>query len=348
MSLDPSLLTSTGSFTGDPAALTLADLARYLDSTRSQATIKTLYEMGNALGDCPFITDEGALEQKVKRFTGKSIPRSDFMPPNLDPRAAKFTPEDYLEKAYIVRNFVDVDTVYLRAKNQIQNIQQMTPSMYLYSFTKKYNDYLINNDHITGDILGPVGIKYRLADPLNPLPADLVVNAGGLDLSSAVTAANAIQATFLFDEMFTSMDTDTGEGIVGYTNHFLKNAYNRALKVIPGGGGYNTTKDNFDRREDRYAGAKITDLGRKVDQISPVVGLENSDGTPNASGNYTSIYFVRYGSEQFHGWHWGAPSWDKAGVIDNRITSRMFFEYIFGWMNPNLRSLGRIYGIKVK
>lgn len=352
MALDGTLLGNPNSFSGDPSAMTLFEYARQSNSPMVKAIIRSIYLTGNVNQDIPYKTMR-TIERAGERYTGASMPRVDYVPFNQDPIGSTASPEPYRERVWRVLNEMDHDVIFDEDENGIPGWQEEKAQLMMDSWAIKANDYFINNNHATGDTNAPIGLKARLADATARIPSDLIVAANGgsgIDLSSSSSniGLNANLLMLAIDNMFTAMGNKDGSGTVIYGAGIGINQISFALRNLPQGGGWRITTDNYDREIEKYRQAKITDLGRKIDQQTPVISVsEDVNGNIVNGGKYTSLYFVRYGASYFSGWHFRPPQLGPVMTKPNTVTKYRVLRYEHGYWVPNTRAIGRISGVKI-
>lgn len=328
-------------------SLTLADYALQSNSPLVRAITYSLILYSNIIQDVPLM-DKKSLIANGTRFEG-NLPSVNWSQLNAEGVTTKGTPTAYQEQAYIIRNYIDVDKFLVEDENSIVDPRATQAEAYLKALTYDLNDKFFNNNHITGDANAFVGIKYRIDNGGTfGVRSENKINGGGVDLSqSGATQATANKFIEFLDQLLWSVDSPDGEGVVIYGNEVFKRRLNFALRLMGTSGGLDITQDQFDRTITKYKGAIIRDPGYKSDQTTRIItNTENSDGT-SGSSTYTSIYAVNYDTDHFFGWQFGEPNVQDLGLIYNGVIYRTLIDWAVGFCNSSVRSLGRIYGIKI-
>src|SRR6185437_5996509 len=137
---------------------------------------------------------------------------------NSDPVTTLGTPTPYQEQAYVMRNNIDVDKIYVEDENAITDPRGAQLAAYLKSVTYDFNNKFINNDHATGDANAFVGIKARIDGGLQyGVWNKAKIDAGGVDLSLAgMTAATANKFVELLANLLWAVGAPNGDGVTLY------------------------------------------------------------------------------------------------------------------------------------
>jgi hypothetical protein len=331
-------------------SLTLADYALMSNNPLVRAISYSLILYANIIQDVPLM-DKKSLIANGTRFEG-NLPSVNWSQLNAEGVTTKGTPTAYQEQAYIIRNYIDVDKFLVEDENAIVDPRATQAEAYLKALTYDINDKFFNNDHITGDVNSFVGIKYRINNGgVFGVRSENKIDGGAVDLSqSGATQATANKFIELLDQLLWSVDSPEGEGVVIYMNEVMKRRFAFALRLMGTSGGFDITKDQFDRTIEKYKGAIIRDPGYKSDQTTRIISTwEKTDGTLGVNGtdHSTSIYAVNYDTDHFFGWQFGEPNVQDLGLIYNGVIYRTLIDWACGFMNASVRSLGRIYDIKI-
>lgn len=333
----------------DSNAYSLADYALNSNSPMVRAITYSLIDNGNVLQDCPLQTQKTLIANGV-RFEG-NLPSVNWAPINSEGVTTKGTPTAYSEQVFLVRNYIDVDEVYVEDVNTINDPRSAQTEAFMKALTYDMNDKFFNNDHVSGNSNAPVGLKFRInnGSTFGVRPENLI-NSSALDISQATlitTPTNGNKLIEYLDQLLWSVDSPTGQGVVLYMNEVLQRRVAFAIRQLGAQGGFDQTRDQFDRIVDRYKGAIIRDPGYKADQSTRIVpNTENSDGTAGSS-TYTSIYAVNYGYDHFYGWEFKPIDAKDLGLLNNGVIYRTFISWAVGFMNASTRSIGRLYGLKM-
>ena len=328
-------------------ALNLAQYALQSNDSLVTAITYSLYESGSVLQDVPFINRKSLLSNGV-RWTG-NLPTINWAKVNTDPVVTSGTPSAYQEQAFIVRNAIDTDRVFVEDENAIVDPRAAQVDAWMRGYAYDVNDKFINNDHTSGNAEAFVGLKYRLDNPATyGLSSDCKVDASGADLTTAMTATTANNFIEKVQQLLDSMGAFEGDGVTLYMNALLRRRFERAVRVMGAGAGFDTTRDAFGRSIAMYRNAKIRYIGRKADQSTEIItSTETAAGAAGAS-TFTSMYAVKYGMDSFFGWQFDPLKAKDIGLIGNGgSTYRTVIDHVYGFMAPNIRSVGRLYDIKV-
>lgn len=330
--------------------VTLADYALMSNNPLVQAVTYSLILYSNVIQDVP-LSEKKSLIINGARFEG-NLPTVNWSQLNAEGVTTKGTPTAYQEQAYIIRNYIDVDKFLVEEENAIVDPRSVQSEAYLKALTYDINYKFLKNDHITGDVNAPVGIRYRIDNggTFGVRPENKI-NSGGLDLSQATlgtTSSNGNKFIEFLDQLLWSVDSPDGEGVILYMNEVMKRRFTFALRNLGTAGGFEITKDMFDRTVTMYKGAVIRDPGYKADQSTRIITTtELSDGSADTGSTYTSIYAVNYSTDHFSGWQFEPPNVQDLGLIYNGAIYRTLIDWAVGFNNASTRSLGRLYGLKL-
>jgi hypothetical protein len=328
--------------------VTLADYALMSNNPLVQAVTYSLIENGNILQDIPMITKKSFTINGV-RFDGSNMPSVNWSQLNAEPVTTKATPTPYQEQAFIVRNTIDVDKYLVQEENQIVDPRVTETEIYLRSLTYDINFKYINNNHVTGDVNAPIGIRYRIDNgSLYGVRSENKITGGAVDL----TQANATQATAnkfleLLDQLLWSVDAPDGDGVTLYMNDVMKRRLNFLLRLMGTSGGLSIMQDQFNRTVSMYKGAVIRDPGYKADQTTRIISNTEDTSGNDASSTYTSIYAVNYSEGHMTGWQFEPPNVQDLGLINNGVIYRTLIDYAVGFTNVSTRSIARLYDLKI-
>jgi hypothetical protein len=335
----------------DSNAYSLADYALNSNSPIVRAISYSLIQNDFVVQDIPILTKKTLVANGV-RFEG-NLPSVNWAAVNSEGVTTKGTPTPYAEQLYLVRNYIDVDELYVEEENSIVDPRAAQVEAWLKALAYDFNDKFFNNDHITGASNAPVGLKYRInnGSTFGVRPENLI-NANGLDISQATLGSTPVNGNKLLeylDQLLWSVDSPTGAGVTIYANEVWRRRFAFAVRGLGTSGGFATTQDQFGRTIDMYKGAVIRDPGYKADQTTRVIpNTEASDGTAGPS-TYTSIYAVNYSTDHFYGWQFKDlnAAVEDLGKINNGVIYRTYISWAIGLMNASTRSIGRLYGLKI-
>jgi hypothetical protein len=338
--------------TVDSNSLTMADAALQSNSPLVQAVTWSLLDNGSVLArDIPFVNKKTMLQNGV-RFVG-NLPTPNWAKINAEPVAGKATPTPYQEVAYIIRDSVDVDKVLVEDENQISDPREIQTQAHLKAIAYDFNDKFINNNHVSGNADAPVGLRYRLDNYTTYGLASTTKIDASVDMRLAtLTAASTKDAgnSFLekLDQLLWAVDAADGSpDVVLYMNDVMKRRMRTALRALGTDGGFSTAQDQFGRNVDTYKGAKVVDIGYKADQSTRIITTTEDTSGVDASSTYTSIYAVNYGPGHFYGWQFDPLMARDLGLMNNGVIYRTVIDWAGGLMYDNIRSVGRLYDIRL-
>jgi hypothetical protein len=332
----------------DSNAYSLQEYALNSNSPMVKAITYSMIEAGNVLQDCPIMNQKTLVANGV-RFEG-NLPTVNWSSINAEGVTTKGQPTPYAEQLYLIRNYIDVDKVYVEDVNSIVDPRASQVGAYMKAVTYDFNDKFFNNDHVTGTANAPVGLRYRINNGgVFGVRPENIINSSALDLTQTTlltTPGNANKLLEFLDQLLWSVDAPTGDGVVLYMNELFQRRLNFAVRGLGTGGGFNVSQDQFNRVIEKYKGAIVRDPGYKADQITRIVpNTENSDGTAGSS-TYTSIYAVNYSTDHFYGWQFEDIQARNLGLLNNDVIYRTSLSWAIGLMNASTRSIGRLYGLK--
>lgn len=329
------------------SALNLADYALNSNSPEVRAITWSLIDNGAVAQDLPILTSEQLILNGV-RFEG-NLPAVNWSQINAEGVSVKATPTPYSEQVYTFRNYVDVDKLLVRDKNNITDPRATQASAMMKAVAYDFNDKFINNDHVTGDENSFIGVNYRVVNAKG-VRTENKIDAGGVDMSqSGMTQATANKFLETIDNALWAVDSpDGGPNIIIYCNEVMKRRWAFALRLMGTSGGFDITKDQFDRTIQTYKGAIIRDIGYKADQSTRIItNTFLSDGSANTGSTYTCMYFCNMATDHLMGWQFEPPNAQDLGLLNNGVTYRTLFDWAIGLNNVSNRSLARIHGIKM-
>lgn len=339
--------------------VTLADYAQMSNNPLVQAVTYSLIDNGSVIQDIPLVSKK-SFTINGARFEG-NLPSVNWSQINAEGVSTKGTPTPYQEQVYILRNYIDVDKYIVEEENQIVEPRSAQTEAYLKSLTYDVNYKFLKNDHITGDLNAPVGLRYRVANggTFGVRPENLI-DAGGTDLSLAgMTQATANKFLVYLDQLLWSVDSPEGTGVVLYTNEVLKRQFAAAVRTMGTSGGFSIMQDQFGRTIQMYKGAVIRDIGYRADQSTRIIAGNGVAGSgavgetaagvdsTGASATFSSIYAVNYSKDHFFGWQFSEPNVQDLGLINNGVIYRTLIDWAVGLVNASTRSIGRLYDIKL-
>lgn len=328
--------------------VTLADYAQMSNNPLVQAVTYSLILYSNVMQDVPMI-DKKTMIANGARFEG-NLPTVNWSPLNAEGVTTKGTPTPYQEQAYLIRNYIDVDKVLVEEENAIVDPRAVQTEAYLKSFTYEMNYRFFKNDHITGNVNAPVGLRYRIDNGGQyGVRPENKIDAGGVDLShAAISTASANAFLEYLDQLLWSVDSPDGTGVILYGNEVMWRRFAYAMRTLGTNGGFSIMQDQFNRTITMYKGAILRDPGYQQDQATRVITTtELANGTADTGGTFSSIYAVNYSTDHFYGWEFEPINVQDLGLIYNGAIYRTLIDWVVGFRNDSTRSIGRLYDIKL-
>lgn len=331
----------------DSNSLTLAQYALYSNDPMVRAISYSLIDAGMVLEDIP-ITNAKTLKAQGVRFEG-NLPTINWAKINEEGVVTSATPTPWSEQLYLIRNYIDVDKIFVEEQNAIKDPRAAQLDAFLKAKAYDFNDKFINNNHITGDVDAFIGIRERIDNGSTyGVKSGNKIDAGGVDLSITGTTADTANS-FLekLDTLLWSVGSPTGAGVVLYMNEVMQRRFAFAIRKMGTSGGFKTTEDQFGRIVDMYKNAIIRDVGYKTDQSTRIITTTETSAGADGSSNFTSIYAVNYSPGHFGAWQFEPMNPQDLGLLNNGVIYRTFIDWSIGVYNEHTRSLGRLYNIKL-
>lgn len=345
--------------------VTLADYALLSNMPLVQAVSMSLIDYGNVIQDVPLINKKSLIVNGV-RWEG-NVPAPTWSQLNAEGVSVHAQPTPYQEQVFTFRNYIDVDKLLVEDENAITDPRAAETAIFLKGVTYDINYKFFKNDHITGDINAPVGLRARIDDAASAnkwgVRPENKIDGGGaaIDISIAgLTAKTGGAFLEALDLLLWSVDSPDGQGVVLYMNDYVKRRVNSVVRFMGTSGGFDISRDQFDRVITQYKGAVIRDPGVKSDQTTRILAGnaipagsgsvgETAAGVDStgASANFASIYAVNYGTDHFYGWQFDPINVQDMGLIYNAVIYRTFIDWAVGLINASTRSVGRLYDVKI-
>lgn len=333
------------------AALTLSEYAMQSNDDLVTSITYSLHKTGNLMQDIPLQTKETLVQNGV-RFID-NLPAVNWRTLNQTPTGTKGKPTPWTEQLYVCSNLFQCDKKLVNEVNAIEDPMTTQVNAWMEAVAYDWNDKFFNNVHDgTGDNNAPVGLKARLANTeqygTNSEMTINGLNATTIDMS-AVTATTANDLIEGIQQLLDYMGEPDGNNVVLYMNDYLKRKFERSVRALGAGGGFDMTKDAFGRSVSMYRAAKVRDVGRKVDQTTRILGFETSTGTAWASANkYSSIFAVKYGKDSFTGWQYEPLKPVNLGLDPtNGVMYNTVVDWGVGLWQVHTRAVGRLYNIRI-
>src|ERR1022692_1858904 len=182
------------------SAVNLADYALQSNSPMVRSISYSLIDNGSVIQDIPLVTQASMVANGV-RFEG-NLPTVAWAALNSEGTTTKGTPTAYSEQVYLIRNYIDVDKIFVQDINAIVDPRAAQVGAYTKSLSYDFNFKFIQNDHITGDANAPVGLKYRIDNGGTfGVRSENKIDGGAVDLThAAATQATANKFIELLDQ----------------------------------------------------------------------------------------------------------------------------------------------------
>lgn len=173
--------------------------------------------------------------------------------------------------------------------------------------------------------------------------------------SSLASATNELMRQI--ELQLKAMGNPNGDGIVIAAGEHIQSLINSGLRALGSGGGWELTKDNFDRSVVKYKNATLFDPGRTApadDLGTQYPVLRNDEGADGkawfaSSGKSASVFIIdtsedKLVMEEFY----TDPLTDP--FLDGTTQSiyRVKFEQLYGLTMFNPRAVAQLYGIQVQ
>jgi len=332
-------------------ALTLDQWAHFANKPLITECTMSLYDNPSIMKYLPFMTHM-EMEVRGERYTfinPNSRPTASWVPLNSDPVLTQTIPVPFTEQLYLLRNGFRIDYILKGSKNLYTDPFDAQFNAWMEYETCDFNYKFLYNDHNNGDKNAPVGLNARLIDPAYQTPSDLLIDAGGVPMTTAATASNGITFERYVDMALDHLGANDGEGCVILVGDTLRRAWSATTKTAGAGGGFKMTEDAFDRQVETYRKAKILYVGRQADQMTQIITpTELASGAQSTSGAFTSAYVVRFGKKYLHAWQ---PEILAPKAMGRNPITNANYNVVVNWgvglIQQNIRSFARIFDISV-
>lgn len=324
------------------ASLTLAQYATN-PKPLVAGVAKILQEESMFMNVLPF-EDVGALSVQVIREG--SLPNISWRRPGNAHGSSKGTdPDRVVEQAFSFGNTVDIDRVYLKDNApRLYDPRTYWTDQTVKALAREFNDAAINGDPVSNPDR-PTGLFKRMSQ----LPAAQRISAaadggnGGLDISpDAANLSANIQTLFDRLDQLIYATADHKADYILCNDTFIM----RYWSIARQSGLLKTTTDNIGREMYEYKGAKLIDMGFKLDDSTRIIGnAETTNGNALTGGTATSLYAIRVGAEYFTGWQEYGMTVEDIGWLDDGVTYRLLIDWVVGLALSNPRSVTRLFGV---
>lgn len=316
-------------------ALTMVDIARGLKDEVVQGVLLQWARQSQLMQNIPF---EDVNSFVVKTWQNKTVTDAVFRDIGESYSETKDEFTEAFEGVYLLGGQIDIDRALklpgqkeLDAHAENLNLQS---ERFMFGFTETF----INGDRTTQP-KGFDGLLKRttVLDVGGDTDAR-IKNASGLDLSSS--SANRQKFLDQMHESFFNVRNGEPNLIMSGKRGFLS-----LRSVARREGLLDTTKDQFDRVIDTFAGVPIMFAGTKGDQSTEIIGNAETNAGVRTGGSATSLYVVKWGMPNVIGLQMGSPERTFDDITDDGVTHRTVFEWPVGLATFDNRSMVRISGI---
>lgn len=328
-------------------SLTLAQYANQANDPLIAKVVNSLYQLGSVVQDWSLVTNP-TLKVNGTRMVG-NMPSVTWRNINESAATTSGTLTPYQEQAFLLSNNIDVDKALILDKNAVSDPRGIQLMHWFESWVYDTNDKFFNNNHVTGNAKAPVGIRARLDSPsVWGTNSECKVDAGGVDMTASLTAGTAAAFCGVVDRVLMRIGAFDGSNCVIYMNRLLFERWSMGIKLMGAGGGFDMTKDAFDRLVLRYRNAVIRVVGVKADQSTEIITNTESTAGADSSDDRTSFYVVRYGEGYFQPWQMAPLAVTPIGIRSDEPTIfRTNVEWSCGFEQPHTRAVGRAFNIEV-
>lgn len=268
-------------------AVTLVEMSKLEQNPLRKGVIDAFLEDSVVMRQIPWESTKG-LAMRVTRM--KTLPNVGFRLFNQAFTESTGTYEQVEEAVYPMGADLDIDVLFTKAGDMVEDIQVSQQRMTLRAVAYAFNDYFINGDTAV-DPKGFEGLKKRVAN----LPATQTITGDTNGL--VVNTDSTTRHKFLdkLDELIYAIDGHQATALYMNSNALLK-----IRSVLRREGLLAQDEDQFGRRVDKYGEVALYDIGVKADQTTLIIPNNETQGT---SSTCTSIYACRYGNtaEYLHG-----------------------------------------------
>jgi hypothetical protein len=336
-------------FAYDSNALTMDEMAMLAKDPVTQKMVAGIYSTNSMLKDIPLRTNP-SMRMRGSRYLGSDLPGITYRAIGQIPGFKKTKGEQFEEQAYLVSDFFEIEQRLLDMNEYREDPMEDQFNRWKSAFQYDLNDKLINNTPELND-LAPIGFKFRTDNPIDAsLASEIKLNGGGIDLHVPnITQDTANEFMALLEQL---VDYTEGDKKVLYMNDYMMRSMNAAVRKLGAAAGWKTNDTNlYDKRVTTYDGLTIRSVGRKADQVSRVIPInETVLGEPGiGTDNKSSIYCVGYGSSGLYGWQTNEMDVKDLGLSrENGLIHRWLVDWGFGLMQPHPRAITRLFNVKVK
>lgn len=342
-------------------ALTLQQYAQFSNSPLIKEVSMAMVKAGVVFQDVPIVT-RPSFNNPYARIDGP-LPTIGYRELNEEPALISVNAKHIDEKYYHFSNSIAVDELLQLEENAIGNKGAFVNTQvkaYLASLRYELNDAFINNTHRTianrsrsKNLKCFVGIRERLDNSDFNMTSSETKKQATADLSGTITGSDANQFVMEMQEVLDAMGFPEGDDCIIYVNDDLLRRVEYGIRDLGAGGGFDMTRDAFDRMVMTYRNAKFRRIGRKAPGASGtqsyiITSTESQDGAADTGSLYTSLYVVHYGeSDGVSGWQFYPVKVEPKTTDDNGVIERVNIKGGYGLKAVDPRCIGRLHGVKV-
>lgn len=312
---------------------TLADYELVADPP-TRAVVRTWREASPIMDMLSFKTSDNLTEEGLRFNTLPTVPWRNIGDAFTQ---LKVSPDPWKERLHFMGAKIDVPYEYVKAKSLVdQRAAQSEAIMKGAAFG--FNEAFFIND-LNTDAKAVVGIRHRI---INDLGSEQYFDAG-LDVSPDTAVTSWQHKMFdQVDDLLSRVDGNPSDKVL-----FMgRTLYRRFQSACRSSSLLATTKDSLGRQFLTYGegGAKIVDVGYKVDQSTKILGDVETSYTALTGGAVSSMFCVRFGDQYLNGWCQEMPNAEDVGLIEDRTAYRTVVRFSPGLYYVNKRSMALAYG----
>jgi hypothetical protein len=347
----------------DPNGVTLADYALMSNDPKIAEIAMCMVKAGSVFKYVPIITKKSLTLNGTRII---DLPNPTWANLGDDPTIQKTRPKPYQETFYFWREGVTFDRYLLMEENAISDIVDIQTKALIEARTYELNDAFINNVHraipnrrrsasvpLAEQKKCFVGLRERLDNPVYGMISADCKRQSAADLSDAnISGAQANKLIREFQTLLDAMGAPMGEDCISWWSDDLVARIEYGIRDMGAGGGFEMTKDAFDRNILTYRNCKIERIGRVRPQdggSQPYIisSTESQNGDTDTTGTYTSVYVAKLNKQTLHAWQFEEPFVEPEYHLEKKVLKQANFEGGYGINVPNNRAIGRLHGIKV-
>ena len=261
-------------------AITLAESAKLSDDELQRGVVETFVMEDDSviLDRIPFLEIQG---NSYKYNEEATLPGVEFRAVNAGYVESTGTINQKTEGLVILGGDADVDKFIQRTRSNLNDQRATQERMKIKAATYKFQDTFINGDTAV-DANSFDGLKKRLTGS-----QVLVAGTNGLPI---IGGSDEDRHAF-FDKLDELIDTVVGGAEVLYMNRMILGKIRSSARRI---GKFETDRDEFGKKIERYDGIPLRDIGTKADG-SLIIPQTETQGTSNFT---SSIYACRFGEDE--------------------------------------------------